>query len=321
MVKCWSHDLVWITVNCRTLPTECWFNDVRSAAREACPVVLIKCVGGTRLWGKSGARGKDPWCTRMAWLGRWTWTGLALCKRNSLLKISCERLEVVDLFFFFSEGLAFCLFGILSACSLRGSCLHDVAISDRSEGGGNPPVLGGLHLKLWSQCRGCVLGGSEGGCSEWVSFQMRPVGWGCVKHNMRESWKPGDSWTGLNSPPRRHFLLQVFEWLPSGRGVRFILSGKTEVKIRAFHGKCPPGRWKYEVCAGSIRPCTVKNRDIYWRQNNIQETLYTGQWYLSPRQSRHLGPSHSSPNCHQLPHHIFLNLINGLKLLPFQRWF
>ena len=28
-------------------------------------------------------------------------------------------------------------------------------------------------------------------------------------------------------------------------------------------------------------------------------------------QSRHLGTSHSSPNCHQLPHHIFLNLVDG----------
>ena len=31
-----------------------------------------------------------------------------------------------------------------------------------------------------------------------------------------------------------------------------------------------------------------------------------------------LGP-HSSPNCHQLPHCIFLNLIDSLKSLHFQR--
>ena len=62
-----------------------------------------------------------------------------------------------------------------------------------------------------------------------------------------------------------------------------------------------------------------KIRDIYWRRYKIQETLYTGQWRLSPLQSRHLGTSHSSPNCHQLPHHIFLNLTDGLKSLPFQR--
>ena len=34
---------------------------------------------------------------------------------------------------------------------------------------------------------------------------------------------------------------------------------------------------------------------------------------LSPLQSRHLGTSRSSPNHHQLPCHIFLNLIDGLK--------
>ena len=42
---------------------------------------------------------------------------------------------------------------------------------------------------------------------------------------------------------------------------------------------------------------------------------------LSPLQSGHLGTSHSSPSRHQLPCHIFLNLINSLKYLPFERWF
>ena len=40
----------------------------------------------------------------------------------------------------------------------------------------------------------------------------------------------------------------------------------------------------------------MKNRDIYWRRYKIQETLYIGQWSLSPLQSRHLGASHSSPS-------------------------
>ena len=35
-------------------------------------------------------------------------------------------------------------------------------------------------------------------------------------------------------------------------------------------------------------------------------------------QSRHLGTSHGSPNHHQLPHHIFLNLTDGLKSFSFQ---
>ena len=77
----------------------------------------------------------------------------------------------------------------------------------------------------------------------------------------------------------------------------------------------------YKDCPESIQPCTMKNIDIYWRRCKIQETLYTGQGHLSPLQSRHLGTSHSSPNRHQLPCCIFLNLIDGLKSLPFQRWF
>ena len=40
--------------------------------------------------------------------------------------------------------------------------------------------------------------------------------------------------------------------------------------------------------------------------------------WLSPLQSRHLGTSHSSPNHHQLPCGIFMNLINSLKSLPFK---
>ena len=43
--------------------------------------------------------------------------------------------------------------------------------------------------------------------------------------------------------------------------------------------------------------------------------MYIGEWHLSPLQSRHLGTSPSSPNCNQLPHRIFLNLINSLKSL------
>ena len=70
----------------------------------------------------------------------------------------------------------------------------------------------------------------------------------------------------------------------------------------------------YEVCPEGIQPCSIRNRMIYWRRYKIQETSYTGQWHLSPLQSRCLGTLHSSPNCHQLPHHIFLNLIDSLKI-------
>ena len=65
----------------------------------------------------------------------------------------------------------------------------------------------------------------------------------------------------------------------------------------------------------------MKNRDIHWRRYKIRETLYKGQWCFSPLQSRHLRTSHSSPNHHQLSHCIFLNLIDGLKSLPFLFYF
>ena len=77
----------------------------------------------------------------------------------------------------------------------------------------------------------------------------------------------------------------------------------------------------YEVCPESIQPCNMKNRDLYWRIYKVQETLYTGQWCLSPIQRRDIGTSHSSPTGHHLPHRIFLNLIDGLKSLPFERRF
>ena len=75
-----------------------------------------------------------------------------------------------------------------------------------------------------------------------------------------------------------------------------------------------------EFFGKGIQPCNMKNKDIYWRRYKIQETLYIRQWFLSPLQSRHRGTSHSSPSHHQLPCRIFLNLIDSLKSLPFQRW-
>ena len=78
---------------------------------------------------------------------------------------------------------------------------------------------------------------------------------------------------------------------------------------------------KRKICPESTQPCTMKNREIYWRRYKKQEMLYIGQWHISPLQSRHIGNSHSFSIRHQLPHHIFLNLTDGLKSLPFQRWF
>ena len=51
------------------------------------------------------------------------------------------------------------------------------------------------------------------------------------------------------------------------------------------------------------------------------ETSVEEDTLLSPLQRRHLGTSHSSPNHHQLPCHIFLNLNDGLKSPLFQRSF
>ena len=45
-----------------------------------------------------------------------------------------------------------------------------------------------------------------------------------------------------------------------------------------------------------IQPCIMKNREIYWKRYQMQETLYIGQWHLSTPQHRYLGTSHSSPS-------------------------
>ena len=50
----------------------------------------------------------------------------------------------------------------------------------------------------------------------------------------------------------------------------------------------------YKICLESIQPFNInKQRHLL---KKIQETLYTGQWHLSPLQSRHLGTSHSCPS-------------------------
>ena len=49
----------------------------------------------------------------------------------------------------------------------------------------------------------------------------------------------------------------------------------------------------------------MKNRGIYWKRHKTQETLYIGQWHLSPLHSGHLGNSDRSPSHHQLPPSCF----------------
>ena len=46
----------------------------------------------------------------------------------------------------------------------------------------------------------------------------------------------------------------------------------------------------YKVCPESIQPCNIENRGIYWRTYKVQETLYIGQWCLSPLKAGTLGP-------------------------------
>ena len=49
-------------------------------------------------------------------------------------------------------------------------------------------------------------------------------------------------------------------------------------------------------CPEGIQPRNTKNRDIYWRTYNIQETLYTGYLRLSPLQRRDLTQFSQSPS-------------------------
>ena len=70
----------------------------------------------------------------------------------------------------------------------------------------------------------------------------------------------------------------------------------------------------YTVCPEGIESCNMKK--IFTEEDTRYKKHWTkGQCWLSPLQSRHLGTSPSSPNCNQLPHRIFLNLINSLKSL------
>ena len=79
--------------------------------------------------------------------------------------------------------------------------------------------------------------------------------------------------------------------------------------------------WEIDEVIQKVSSHVLWKIETFIEQDKIQETLYIGQWHLSPLQSRHLGTSHSSPNHHQLPCHIFLNLTDSLKSPPFQRWF
>ena len=100
-----------------------------------------------------------------------------------------------------------------------------------------------------------------------------------------------------------------------------IASGLSRVWVKGKGKRAPPHssysqvqiqrRKHLQQCARSVQK--VPSHVIWNIETFIeQETLYIGQWRFSPLKNKHLGTSHISPNCHQLPRRIFLNLINGL---------
>ena len=58
----------------------------------------------------------------------------------------------------------------------------------------------------------------------------------------------------------------------------------------------------YKVCPESTQPCTMKNRHLL---KKVQETLYIGQWHLSPLQIGTLGPHTVPQSPSAAPSHIF----------------
>ena len=73
-------------------------------------------------------------------------------------------------------------------------------------------------------------------------------------------------------------------------------------------------------CPDGIQPCNMKKRHLLKKIQDTKNIVFVHRT-MTPQclRGRNLWTSHSSPNCHQLPYFIFLNLINGLKSLPFQR--
>ena len=88
-----------------------------------------------------------------------------------------------------------------------------------------------------------------------------------------------------------------------------------------FYGYRLHFSWVYKVCTESIQPCIRKietfiEEDTRYKKHRTQDNDASVRFKVGT-----LGTSHSFPNHHQLPCCIFLNLIDSLKSLPFQRWF
>ena len=87
--------------------------------------------------------------------------------------------------------------------------------------------------------------------------------------------------------------LGVLRLSPKHAGTRKhqCLFSTDEIRLSEDRPRTDTCVYMYEVCPESILPCTMKNRDIYWRRCKIQETLYMAHWCLSTFQSRHLRAS------------------------------
>ena len=221
----------------------------------------------------------------------------------------------------------------LHTCKLQGECqavtvmraapgqCHPHRTSD--ERGPIGPQLGSKCLKSELQMMSLLFLHSL--CSPWPSstFQCNQ-NWKTrlctLPHNLRHS-----------NSVHLNYIHEITPYLRVGNHFHGNLSTFNKL---ARH---PEGLWDSpcaytytKFCPVSTPPCTVKNRHIHWRRYKIQETLYLEQWHLSLLQSRHLGTSHSSlgisstlqnpllepPSAASL---YFLNLIEVLKSLPFQR--
>ena len=75
----------------------------------------------------------------------------------------------------------------------------------------------------------------------------------------------------------------------------------------------------YKVCPEGIQACTMKKIEPFIEEDTRYKKHCTQDNDTSvPFKVGTLGP-HSFPSHYQLPCCIFLNLIDGLKSLPFQR--
>ena len=140
-------------------------------------------------------------------------------------------------------------------------------------------------------------------------------------------WDPHSSWRRLNfltSPPNLINFPSTINWIisPLTWNFSFIIKILRYTCLRFISLLSVPFPYmstlvpvKFYFCTEGIQPCNMKNRGIYWSRYKIQKTLYTGQWCLSPLQSRHLGAAHSSLSRRQLPLNWWSERSSLLKII------